>query len=65
MPEKSEKSEILSDMQISNLIENLPSIMQADYWTLAYSLNRDGTSFSSFYEKAKKWKYTILVIQDT
>ncbi|CDW72815.1 UNKNOWN [Stylonychia lemnae] len=65
IPNKSEPSEFLTDQQISNLIEELPSMIQGNDWTLVYSLNRDGVSQKTFLEKSKKWKHTILVIQDT
>ena len=54
----------MNDLQISNIVENLPSMMIENEWRLIYSLNRDGVSMSSFYERCKKWKYTIMVVQD-
>eukprot|EP00347_Sterkiella_histriomuscorum_P021924 403332297 len=65
IPNKSEKSEFLTDQQISNIIEELPSMLKQNNWTLVYSMNRDGVSLNTFYEKAKKWKHTLLFIQDT
>eukprot|EP00347_Sterkiella_histriomuscorum_P023518 403334335 len=65
IPKKSDKSEILSDLQISNLIEHFPSMMMTMDWTLVYSINRDGDSVGTFFEKCKYWKYTLLVIKDT
>ena len=40
-------------------------MIQGNDWTMVYSLNRDGVSQKTFLEKAKKWKHTLLVIQDT
>lgn len=34
-------------------------------WTLVYSINRDGDSVGTFFEKCKYWRYTLLVIKDT
>ena len=65
MPNKSEKSEILNDLQISNLVENFPSMMKTMDWTLVYSVNRDGVSVGTFFEKCRDWRYTLLVIKDT
>jgi TLD len=65
IPKKSDKSEILSDLQISNLVEHFPSMMMMMDWTLVYSINRDGDSEGTFFEKCKQWKYTLLVIKDT
>lgn len=39
-------------------------MLKQNNWTLVYSLNRDGVSLKTFYEKAKKWKHTLLFIQD-
>lgn len=55
MPKKSEKSEILNDYQISNLIENFPNMMMTMNWTLLFSINRDGVSVGTFFEKCKGW----------
>jgi hypothetical protein len=65
LPNKSEKSEILNDLQISNLVENFPSMMMYNDWTLVYSVNRDGVSVGTFFEKCKNWKYTLIVVKDT
>ena len=50
IPKKTEKSEILSDIQISNLVENLPSMLKMADWSLAYSINRDGVSMGTFFQ---------------
>lgn len=34
-------------------------------WTLVYSINRDGVSMGTFFEKCKYWRYTLLVVRDT
>ena len=34
-------------------------------WQLVYSLNRDGVSTKTCYEKCKKYNHTLLVVQDT
>lgn len=65
IPNKSDKSEILSDLKISNLVENFPSMMKTMDWTLVYSVNRDGVSVGTFFEKCRDWRYTLLVIKDT
>ena len=49
IPKKTDKSEILSDLQISNLIENLPSYLKMADWNLVYSINRDGVSMGTFF----------------
>lgn len=64
MPNKTDKSEILNDYQISNIIEHFPSLMMTMDWTLVYSVNRDGVSVGTFFEKCKYWKYTLLVVKD-
>lgn len=64
MPQKSEKSEILNDIQISGLVEALPTMIMMADWELVYSLNRDGISMLTFFEKCKKHPNTFLVVQD-
>ena len=65
IPKKTDKSEIFSDMQISNLIEFFPSMMMTMDWTLVYSVNRDGDSVGTFFERTRNWDYTLLAIKDT
>ena len=65
IPKKSEKSEILSDLQISNLIENFPSYLKMADWNLVFSINRDGVSMGTFFQQSKDWRYTLMVIKDT
>ena len=33
-------------------------------WRLVYSMNRDGVSMLSFFEKCRSCTYTLLVVQD-
>lgn len=65
IPKKDTKSEILSDLQISNLVEHFPSMMMTMDWTLVYSINRDGDSVGTFFEKCKDWKYTLIVVKES
>ena len=64
VPNKSEKSEILNDYQISALIGEFPSMTKMSNWELIYSLNRDGVSMITFFEKCKRYRTTLLVVQD-
>ena len=34
-------------------------------WELVFSLNRDGVSVGTFFDRCREWKVTLLVIQDT
>ena len=34
-------------------------------WELLYSMNKDGVSIGTFYERCKKVRTTLLVVQDT
>ena len=65
MPKKSEKSEIMSDVQISNMIENLPTMLKMADWNLAFSINRDGVSMSTFFQQCREWRYALIVVKDT
>ncbi len=62
VPNKSEKSEILNDHQISALVSELPSMIKMCDWRLIYSLNRDGISMLTFFEKCKRSSTTLLVV---
>jgi hypothetical protein len=64
VPRKSEKSEILNDIMISGLVEALPSMIKMADWQLVYSLNRDGISMLTFFDKCKPHTNTFLVVQD-
>lgn len=64
VPNKSEKSEILNDHQISALVAELPTMIKMCDWRLVYSLNRDGISMLTFFEKCKRSSTTLLVVQD-
>lgn len=33
-------------------------------WTRLFSMNIDGVSTGTFYEKCKKWKVTLLVVKE-
>jgi hypothetical protein len=62
VPKKSAKSEILNDYQISNLIEYFPSIIKTKDWELLFTPNKDGVSMSTFYDRTKDWKLTLIVV---
>lgn len=34
-------------------------------WELLFSINRDGVSVGTFYERSRNWSKTLLVVQDT
>jgi hypothetical protein len=51
MPKKRGKSEILNDIKISELVSTFPSILKMAEWELIYSLNHDGCSMITFFEK--------------
>jgi TLD len=65
VPKKSDKSEILNDYKISNLIEHFPPMYRAKDWELLFTLNRDGVSLGTFYDRCKTWTITLLVVQDS
>jgi hypothetical protein len=47
------------------LIEYLPSIIKTKDWELLFTPNKDGVSMSTFYDRTKDWKLTLIVVQDT
>ena len=65
VPEKIGKSEILNDIKISALIREFPSMLRMSTWELIYSMNHDGGSMVTFYQKCAQYKTTLLVIQDS
>ncbi len=62
VPEKIGKSEILNDIKISALISEFPSMLRMSTWELIYSMNHDGCSMVTFYQKCAQYKTTLLVI---
>jgi len=62
MPNKSDKSDILNDYQISSLLQNFPPMIRQKDWNLLFTLNRDGVSVGTFFERCKNWKITLLVV---
>ena len=64
MPTKSHKSGILSDLQISNLIGELPTYFKDSNWERLFSIDIDGCSLITFFQRCKEHENTILVIQD-
>ena len=62
VPKKSDKSEILNDYQIDSLIQHFPSLFKTMDWELVFSLNRDGVSALTFFEKCKNFRTTLVVV---
>jgi hypothetical protein len=62
VPVKSEKSCILNDYQISNLIENFHALYKTKPWELVFTLSRDGVSVGTFYEKCREYTSTMIVV---
>lgn len=55
VPKKSDKSDILNDYQISNIICHFPPMIRPKDWELVFSINRDGVSVGTFYERCRNW----------
>jgi len=64
-PHTTEKSLILNPGMMHVLTYHLPSVIRMHDWSLLFSLNRDGYSHISFFDKLEGAEYTILVIKDT
>ena len=65
VPKKSDKSDILNDYQISNILQHFPPMIRPKDWDLVFSINRDGVSVGTFYERCRDFSKTLLVVQDT
>jgi hypothetical protein len=55
VPKKSCKSEILNDYQISNLCAHLQPMLRTKDWELVFSINKDGVSVGTFYDRCRTW----------
>ena len=64
MPEKSHKSIILSDLQLSNFIRCLPSFYRQSEWKRIFNLDEDGCSLITFFQSCREWDTTVMVIKD-
>lgn len=64
MPEKSHKSVILSDLQLSNFIGALPSFYRQAEWKRIFNLDEDGCSLITFFQNCREEDTTVMVIQD-
>ena len=60
-PSLSDKSEILSSAQISQLCSQFPAYMRSSDWQLLYSMDQDGCSLHTFFHRCRKTKNTIIV----
>jgi len=59
-----DKSEILSADALGRLISICPEDVEFFHWTLAWSVQRNGTSMYTFYEKLIKCKNTLMLIEN-
>lgn len=64
MPERSHKSVILSDIQLSNFIRCLPSFYRQSEWKRIFNLDEDGCSLITFFQNCREYETTVMVIQD-
>ena len=64
MPSKTHKSCILSDLQISNLIVELPSYYQTSNWSRLFNIDVDGCSLITFFQRVKEYDTTIILLED-
>jgi len=59
------KSEILTEVMISNFIAKLPNYMQFCKWKCLYQMSQDGCSTITFFERLREYEQSILVIRDS
>ncbi|TFJ88666.1 hypothetical protein NSK_000235 [Nannochloropsis salina CCMP1776] len=57
------QSEILNKKDVEELDSLLPTMYQGYSWNLRFSLDKDGSSFQTFYRQVKSVSPTILVIR--
>lgn len=61
---KSEDSAIVSDFQLSCIVERMQNYYRSCFFTLLYRRSSHGTSMVTFVENLKKQEATLLLIQD-
>jgi|TARA_B110000305_G_C19183842_1_gene513285 hypothetical protein len=64
MPKKSHKSHILSDLQISNLIANLPGFYRGCDWERIFCKAEDGCALITFFKQCAGYDNTVVILQD-
>lgn len=64
VPKLDFKSNIFSEKQLIELHNNLPNINRFKNFKLLYSFEKDGISFSTFYQKVSDYQQSIIVIED-
>lgn len=64
VPKLDFKSNIFSEKQLIELHNNLPNINRFKNFKLLYSFEKDGISFSTFYQKVSGFQQSIIVIED-
>jgi hypothetical protein len=64
-PFSEQRSEILNKGQMLVLSYHLPAVLRLQNWILLFSLNHDGYSHHTFFDKVGEHEETILVIKDT
>jgi hypothetical protein len=62
---KDSPSLILSDFQISNLAQKIPSIYRNLQWRLLYRMSTHGVSMNTFIERVKEEEVTLTILEDS
>lgn len=65
IPIKKSQSKILDAAGMKLLTCQLPPLTRMREWNMLFTLVRDGTSFSTFYEKVNDRDNVLLVVEDT
>ena len=63
-PIRKHESKILDQQCFHLLTMYLPGLVKMREWCLLFSIERDGTSFQTFFDKVEDRDNTILIIQD-
>ena len=61
---KHKRSDILTDLMVSNLICELPEFVSFFDWRRLYKMDIDGKSYIKFFEVTRGYENTIIVVQD-
>ena len=64
IPERSHKSMIVGDLQLSNLIAFLPSFYRDSKWQRLFCLDEDGCSLITFFHSCRDYDTTVLLVED-
>jgi hypothetical protein len=65
VPMSKDLSKIMDNKIRAQIALYLPSLVRMREWTLLFTIEKDGVSFKTFYERVKDRDNTVLLIKDS